>query len=115
MFEHDRLGINARIAPSLYIKRGKKAGKFGRLGLIWTSKAMRLTSLVKRRRVAAQDFDSSVQGKNMGVTGKESKPPSKDNDKPKESAPKRVEVDDDEDGDIATPKRDRYGEDDEPL
>ena len=51
----------------------------------------------------------------MGVTGKKSKPPSKDNDKPKKSAPKRVEVDDDEDGDIATPKRDRYGEDDEPL
>lgn len=57
-----------------------------------------------------------LRGKNMGVTGKKSKPPGKDNDKPKKSAPKRIEDDDDyEDGDIATPKKDRYGEDDEPL
>ncbi len=51
----------------------------------------------------------------MGVTGKKSKPPAKDDDKPKKSLPRRVEDDDYEDGDIATPKRDRYGEDDEPL
>lgn len=51
----------------------------------------------------------------MGVTGKNSKPAGKDNDKPKKSAPKRVEDEDYEDGDIATPKLDRHGEDDEPL
>ncbi|SHG48477.1 hypothetical protein [Bradyrhizobium erythrophlei] len=51
----------------------------------------------------------------MGMTGKKSKPPSKDNDKSKKSAPKRIEDDDYEDGDIATPKHDRDGEDDEPL
>ncbi len=51
----------------------------------------------------------------MGVTGKKNKPPGSDNDKPKKPAPKRTEDDDYEDGDIATPKRDRYGEDDEPL
>jgi hypothetical protein len=67
-----------------------------------------------RRRVAAQDFDSSDQGETMGGIGKKSKPPGKDN-KPKKSSPKPVEDDDSEDGDIATPKRDRYGEDDEPL
>jgi len=50
----------------------------------------------------------------MGGIGKKSKPPGKDN-KPKNSSPKPVEDDDSEDGDIATPKRDRYGEDDEPL
>jgi hypothetical protein len=68
-----------------------------------------------RRRVAAQDFDGSDQGKTMGGTGKKSKLPGKDSDKPKKSTPKRIEDDDYEDGDIATPKRDRYGEDDEPL
>jgi hypothetical protein len=50
----------------------------------------------------------------MGMTGKKTKPPGKDNDKPKKS-PRRTEDDDYEDGDIATPKRDRSGEDDEPL
>ena len=37
----------------------------------------------------------------MGGTGRKKEPP--------------VEDDDDEDGDIATPKRDRHGNDDEPL
>jgi hypothetical protein len=37
-----------------------------------------------------------------------------DERKPKKPPPKPIE-DDQEDGDIATPKRDRYGEDDEPL
>jgi hypothetical protein len=36
-------------------------------------------------------------------------------DSGKKSPPKAVEDDDDEDGDMATPKRDRYGEDDQPL
>ena len=52
----------------------------------------------------------------MGGTGRKSEPPKQqDNDnqeKPK-SAP--IEDDDREDGDIATPKRDRSGNDDEPL
>ena len=68
-----------------------------------------------RRRVAAQDFDRWDQGKTMGGTGKKSKPPGKGEHKPKKSSPKPLEDDDYEDGDIATPKRDRYGEDDEPL
>ncbi len=36
-------------------------------------------------------------------------------DSGKKPPPKAVADDDDEDGDMATPKRDRYGEDDQPL
>jgi hypothetical protein len=57
----------------------------------------------------------------MSSTGRKSGPPTrgqetapqKSQDKSKKP-PSRAE-DDDEDGDIATPKRDRYGNDDEPL
>jgi hypothetical protein len=60
----------------------------------------------------------------MSSTGRKSGPPTqgrekahgKDQDtskKPRVSP--RAQDDDDEDGDIATPKRDRYGNDDEPL
>jgi len=42
-------------------------------------------------------------------------PPKQDNNKPKKPPRAPVEDDDDEDGDIATPKRDRHGNDDEPL
>ena len=50
----------------------------------------------------------------MGGTGRKSEPPKKPDDKRK---PEHVPVEDDdfEDGDIATPKRDRHGNDDEPL
>ena len=33
----------------------------------------------------------------------------------KKPPPRKIEDDDEEDGDIATPKRDRTGEDDQPL
>jgi hypothetical protein len=56
-----------------------------------------------------------INGNNMGGTGKKNERPGKDDDKSKKSPSKPVEDDDVEDGDIATPKRDRYGEDDEPL
>jgi hypothetical protein len=51
----------------------------------------------------------------MGGTGRKNEPPKKTDDKPKK--PERIPVEDDdyEDGDIATPKRDRDGNDDEPL
>jgi hypothetical protein len=59
----------------------------------------------------------------MSSTGRKSGPPTrgqekakgKTQDNAKKSLPSRAEGDDDEDGDIATPKRDRYGNDDEPL
>ena len=51
----------------------------------------------------------------MGGTGRKSDPPKKTDDKSKKPDPAPVEDDDFEDGDIATPKRDRSGNDDEPL
>jgi hypothetical protein len=52
----------------------------------------------------------------MGNAGKNNKPEEKVDDKSKKPPPPPpVEDDDIEDGDIATPKRDRYGTDDEPL
>jgi hypothetical protein len=51
----------------------------------------------------------------MSGIGREKKPVKEDDDKSKRKPPSRAEEDDYEDGDIATPKRDRYGDDDEPL
>jgi hypothetical protein len=51
----------------------------------------------------------------MGGTGRKHEPPKPANDKPKKPERAPVEDDGDEDGDIATPKRDRHGNDDEPL
>jgi hypothetical protein len=55
----------------------------------------------------------------MSGTDKTGKPPIRDDAKPKPSPlpppPPQADDDDVEDGDIATPKRDRYGNDDEPL
>jgi len=56
----------------------------------------------------------SIKGNNMGGTGKKSEKPSKDDGKSKKPPPP-VEDDDYEDGDFATPKRDRNDEDDRPL
>jgi hypothetical protein len=55
----------------------------------------------------------------MGGTGKKNEPPKKDDGEPKKPPPSQAQDkdhdEDYEDGDIATPKRDRYGNDDEPL
>jgi len=51
----------------------------------------------------------------MGGIGKNSEPPKPEVNKPVKPPPPRVEDDDFEDGDMATPKRDRYGDDDQPL
>jgi hypothetical protein len=51
----------------------------------------------------------------MAGRDKTNKPPATDDGKPKKPPPPRTDDDDDEDGDIATPKRDRHGNDDEPL
>ena len=55
--------------------------------------------------------------KTGNTTAKPSVPPKAKtaDDKAKKRKPPRDTDDDDEDGDIATPKRDRYGNDDEPL
>jgi hypothetical protein len=56
-----------------------------------------------------------IKGNNMGGTGKKSELPKKDDGKSKKSPPAPTEDDDYEDGDFATPKRDRHGDDDQPL
>jgi hypothetical protein len=47
--------------------------------------------------------------------GKKTKPPKEGDDKSKIPAPPPVDDEDHEDGDFATPKHDRDGNDDEPL
>jgi hypothetical protein len=63
------------------------------------------------------EVNSTVQGRNTHMGGTSKKPEkgktAKDSDK--KLPPKPVEDDDDEDGDMATPKRDRHGDDDQPL
>ncbi len=52
----------------------------------------------------------------MGGIRKNSEHPGKDDAKSKKSPTAPIQDDDEiEDGDIATPKRDRYGDDDQPL
>jgi hypothetical protein len=51
----------------------------------------------------------------MSNAGKKNEPAEKADDKARKPPPPPVQDDDCEDGDIATPKRDRYGDDDEPL
>ena len=51
----------------------------------------------------------------MGRTGPKNEPPGKQDGKSKKKPPAPIEEDEPEDGDIATPKRDRSGNDDEPL
>jgi hypothetical protein len=54
-----------------------------------------------------------AKGEQMGNNGKKNQPPKKAEDKSKK--PPSPPDEDYEDGDIATPKRDRDGTDDEPL
>jgi hypothetical protein len=51
----------------------------------------------------------------MGGTGRKNEPPKQPEEKPKKPEHVPAEDEDYEDGDIATPKRDRSGNDDEPL
>ena len=58
---------------------------------------------------------AAAKRSDMGGNGKKNEPARQDNDKPVKPKGPPVEDDDYEDGDIATPKRDRHGNDDEPL
>jgi hypothetical protein len=62
-----------------------------------------------------QEVDLSDQGNDMDGTRKSKKLPRKDDGKEEKPPPAPVEDDDYEDGDFATPKRDRHGDDDQPL
>jgi hypothetical protein len=59
--------------------------------------------------------DRSKEEDIMGGTGRKRELPKEDDGKSKKSPPAAIEDDDIEDGDMATPKRDRGGEDDQPL
>jgi hypothetical protein len=62
-----------------------------------------------------EEVDPHHREGNMGGTRKKSELPGKDDGKSKKPPPAPVEDDDIEDGDFATPKRDRNGDDDQPL
>jgi hypothetical protein len=55
------------------------------------------------------------KGNKMGGPGKRPELPETEDGEPKKPPPAPIKDDDVEDGDFATPKRDRCGEDDEPL
>ncbi|HWX05175.1 MAG TPA: hypothetical protein VN065_05050 [Bradyrhizobium sp.] len=63
----------------------------------------------------ARDGGPPIKGDGMGGDRKKDELPGKNEKQSRKSPPKPAEDDDYEDGDIATPKRDRYGPDDEPL
>jgi hypothetical protein len=65
---------------------------------------------------AARDIQPSDTEGDMGRTGnKNSQLPGNDDGKPKTPPVKPIEDDDDEDGDFATPKRDRQDDESQPL
>ena len=68
-----------------------------------------------RADMASKTPADPAKRNDMGGIGKNSEPPKQDNNKPKKPKRRPVEDEDEEDGDIATPKRDRNGNDDEPL
>jgi hypothetical protein len=62
------------------------------------------------------DLRDASGGIDMGNAGRKNEPPKQADDKPKKPPAAPTTDDDDyEDGDMATPKRDRTGSDDEPL
>jgi hypothetical protein len=67
------------------------------------------------RRLIGSRSIHPVKETMMGRTDKKNQPPGKSDREPGKSPPTPVADDDVEDGDFATPKRDRHGDDDEPL
>ena len=66
--------------------------------------------------MAGQRSADPIKGNDMGGIGKDGGPRKENDDKSRKPSPSPDEEDDEfEDGDIATPKRDRTGNDDEPL
>jgi hypothetical protein len=63
------------------------------------------------------EVNSAVQGRNthMGGTGRKPEKGKPTRDGGKNPPPELVEDEDEEDGDFATPKRDRHGDDDQPI
>jgi hypothetical protein len=109
-FEHHLSGSCSGCA-SLYTECRKKAGKIVRSRLIWRLKG----GQIEVADLTGWLGKAQTGGNDMGGTGKNKEPPKKDDGKSKKSPPATTEDDDREDGDFATPKRDRYGDDDQPL
>jgi hypothetical protein len=90
---------------------------FASLYTEWRKKAVKIAHLAVN--MPANGGQIEVKTINAGhIMGGTSKKPQKDKttrDGGKKSLPKTVDQDDEEDGDMATPKRDGYGEDDQPL
>jgi hypothetical protein len=93
------------IFASLYTERRKKAVKIAHLTVNMPANGGQI------------EVNSSVQSRNMhmGGTGKKPEKGKTTKDSGKTPPPKVVEDDDEEDGDFATPKRDRNGDDDQPI
>jgi hypothetical protein len=114
-FEHHLSGSCSGCA-SLYTECWKKAGKIVRSRLIWRLKG----GQIEVADLTGWLGETQTGGNDMGGTDKnneppKNEPPKKDDGKSKKSPPATTEDDDSEDGDFATPKRDRYGDDDQPL
>jgi hypothetical protein len=92
------------IFAPLYTERRKKAVKIAHLAVNMSVNG----GQIEVKKPSSQEHDMRgtskrpEKGKTAGDAGK--KPP-----------PKVVEDDDEEDGDFATPKRDRHGDDDQPI
>jgi hypothetical protein len=104
-FSQVRVRTVPRVAP-LYTECRKKAGKIAQLRLICPAKG---------GEIAADPPMTRPEEEEMGGIGKKTESPNKDDDKSSKKPPAPADDDDYEDGDIATPKRDRSGDDDEPL
>jgi hypothetical protein len=87
----------------------------------WRKKAVKIAHLTVNMPANGGNIEVnwSVQSRNtrMGGAGKKPEKDKTTRDGGKKLPPKAVEddEDEDEDGDFATPKRDRTGEDDQPL
>jgi hypothetical protein len=93
------------IFAPLYTERRKKAVKIAHLKVNMPANGGQI------------EVDSSVHGRKtqMGGTGKKPEQDKAARDGGKKPPPKVVEDYDEEDGDFATPKRDRHGDDDQPV
>jgi hypothetical protein len=91
------------IFASLYTEPRKKAVKIAHLKVNMSANGGDIE--VKRR----------LERVKMGGTSKKPETGKTTRDGGKKPPPKVVEDDDEEDGDFATPKRDRHGDDDQPI
>jgi hypothetical protein len=90
---------------------------FASLYTEWRKKAVKIAHRAVNMPTNGGEIEVKIikAGHNMGGTSKKPQKGKTAKDSGKKSLPKTVDDDDDEDGDMATPKRDRYGEDDQPL